>query len=223
MIEKTVVIHKLGQTLRLSPARCIFWEEEALLLLSDLHIGKVAHFRKSGIAIPNQLFQEDINRLSCLVDEFKPRTILVTGDFFHSLANGEHQLFGEWRASLNTTKILLVRGNHEVLPDAAYEDLGIEVVGKEYHIPPFSFIHEKPQLSNDDVFWFTGHIHPGIKFGGKGRQSLVLPCFHFASNHCVLPAFSRFTGKHLIEPGDGDQVFAIADGGVDGLIIPVKT
>jgi len=176
MMEKTVVIHKLGQTLRLSPARCIFWEEEALLLLSDLHIGKVAHFRKSGIAIPNQLFQEDINRLSGLV-----------------------------------------------LPDAAYEDLGIEVVGKEYHLPPFSFIHEKPQLSNDDVFWFTGHIHPGIKFGGKGRQSLVLPCFHFSANHCVLPAFSRFTGKHLIEPGEGDQVYAIADGGVDSLIVSIKT
>jgi hypothetical protein len=38
-----------------------------------------------------------------------------------------------------------------------------------------------------------------------------------------LPAFSRFTGKHLIEPGEGDQVYAIADGGVDGMIIPVKT
>lgn len=222
-METTVVIHKLGQTLRLSPERCIFWEEEALLLLSDVHIGKVAHFRKSGIAIPNQLFQEEMHRLSCLVNDFKPRTILVTGDFFHSLANSEHQLFGQWRKALNGTRILLVRGNHEVLPDAAYVDLGIEVVGKVYHIPPFSFIHEKPELSTVDVFWFSGHIHPGIKFGGKGRQSLVLPCFYFAANHCVLPAFSRFTGKHLIEPGEGDQVYAIADSGVDKMIISIKT
>jgi DNA ligase-associated metallophosphoesterase len=223
MMGKTVAIQKLGQTLRLSPARCIFWEEEQLLLLSDLHIGKVAHFRKSGIAIPNQLFQEDINRLSGLVNAFKPRTILVTGDFFHSLANVEHQFLGEWRASLNDTKILLVRGNHEVLPDNAYVDLGIEVVGKEYHIPPFSFIHERPPLSNTEGYWFTGHIHPGIRFEGKGRQSLVLPCFHFAANHCVLPAFSRFTGKHLIEPGEGDQVYAIVDTGVDNMIIPMNT
>lgn len=223
MMEKTVAIQKLGQTLRLSPERSIFWEEEGLLLLSDLHIGKVAHFRKSGIAVPNQLFQEDMHRLSCLVNDFKPRTILVTGDFFHSLANGEHQFFGKWRASLNATKILLVRGNHEVLPDDAYEDLGIEVVGKQYHIPPFSFIHEKPELSTADVFWFTGHVHPGIRFEWKGRQSLVLPCFHFAANHCVLPAFSRFTGKHLIEPGEGDQVYAIADSGIDKMIIPIKT
>lgn len=222
-MEKTVTIHKLGQTLRLSPERCIFWEEEALLLLSDLHIGKVAHFRKSGIAVPNQLFQEEMHRLSCLVNDFKPRTILVTGDFFHSLANGEHQLFGQWRKALNATRILLVRGNHEVLPDAAYVDLGIEVVGKEYHIPPFSFVHEKPVQSTVDVFWFSGHIHPGIKFGGKGRQSLVLPCFYFAANHCVLPAFSKFTGKYLIEPSRGDQVYAIADSGIDKMIIPVKT
>ena len=222
-MEKTVTIHKLGQTLRLSPERCIFWEEEALLLLSDLHIGKVAHFRKSGIAVPNQLFQEDMHRLSCLVNDFKPRIILVTGDFFHSLANGEHELFGQWRRALKATRILLVRGNHEVLPDAAYVDLGIEVVGKEYHIPPFSFIHEKPEQSTVDVFWFSGHIHPGIKFGGKGRQSLVLPCFYFDANHCVLPAFSKFTGKHLIEPSGDDQVYAIADSGIDKMIIPIKT
>ena len=223
MMGKTVAIQKLGQTLRLSPERCIFWQEKGLLLLSDLHIGKVAHFRKSGIAVPNQLFQEDMHRLTGLVNDFKPRTILVTGDFFHSLANGEHQFFGQWRSSLHATTILLVRGNHEVLPDAAYEDLGIGVVGKEYHIPPFSFIHEKPQMPNANGFWCTGHIHPGIRLEGKGRQSLVLPCFHFSANHCVLPAFSRFTGKHLIEPCEGDQVYAIADGGVDNMIIPIKT
>jgi DNA ligase-associated metallophosphoesterase len=221
-MDKAVVISKLGQTLRLSAERCIFWEDEKVLLLSDMHIGKVAHFRKSGIAIPNQLFQEDMQRLTGLVDHFKPRTILVTGDFFHSLANGEHQYFGHWREALTDTRILLVRGNHEVLSDHSYADLGIEVVGKTYHIPPFSFVHEMPSMPTADGFWFSGHIHPGVRLGGKGRQSIVLPCFHFTANQCVLPAFSRFTGKHLIEPSEGDQVYAIADREGARILIPIK-
>jgi uncharacterized protein len=221
-MDKTVVVSKLGQTLRLSAERCIFWEEQKVLLLSDMHIGKVAHFRKSGIAIPSQLFHEDILRLTGMVNYFNPRTLLVTGDFFHSSANGEHQFFGDWRASLTDTRILLVRGNHEVLPNQSYADLGIEVVGKEYHIPPFSFVHEMPSMPTIEGFWFSGHIHPGVRLGGKGRQSLVLPCFHFTTNHCVLPAFSRFTGKHLIDPNDQDQVYAIADFHGEGVVIPVK-
>jgi hypothetical protein len=50
----------------------------------------------------------------------------------------------------------------------------------------------------------------------------VLPCFHFTANQCVLPAFSRFTGKHLIEPSEGDQVYAIADREGARILIPIK-
>ena len=41
-----------NQTFLLSAQRTVFWEEEKTLILSDLHLGKSGHFRKSGIAIP---------------------------------------------------------------------------------------------------------------------------------------------------------------------------
>src|SRR5882762_3732766 len=85
------------QQLWLSPDRCIFWEEEKALILSDLHFGKTGHFRKSGIAVPQSLYHEDLQRLLTLIQYFQPRQLLVVGDLFHSRENKELALFRRWR------------------------------------------------------------------------------------------------------------------------------
>ena len=85
-----------GQRLWISPERCMFWEEQRMLILSDLHIGKTAHFRKAGIAVPQQLFQEDMHRLYQQIHHFNPDRILITGDLFHSHTNVEHDVFARW-------------------------------------------------------------------------------------------------------------------------------
>lgn len=207
-----VLLEWHGQRLWLSPGRCMYWEEQRMLVLSDLHIGKAAHFRKAGIPIPQQVFQEDLLRLFQQVHLFKPEIILVTGDLFHSRANAEHDWFARWREALGSTKVLLVKGNHEILQDQAYEELGIEVVGSRYECGPFCFSHDMTTETGDGKYLFSGHVHPGVKISGKGKQSVVLPCFHFMPHAAILPAFSHFSGKHLIESKKGDQVFAILDG-----------
>ena len=50
------------------------------------------------------------------------------------------------------------------------------------------------------TYFFSGHIHPGIRIDGAGRQSLYFPCFYFGKKYAVLPAFSRFTGAAVIYP-----------------------
>jgi DNA ligase-associated metallophosphoesterase len=206
-----LLISKFGQKLWLSPNRCIFWEDKSILILSDLHIGKSAHFRKSGIAVPGLIFKEDMNRLASILDHYSPDTLLVTGDFFHSIANEEHESFKEWRDNYKDLRCCMVRGNHEVLSDQAYAQLGIEVLGTDYTIGPFYFIHEKPDVVPADSFSFSGHVHPGIRLSGIGKQSITLPCFYFTQNQCILPAFSRFTGKYLVQPLAGDEVFAVVE------------
>ena len=57
----------LTQQLWLSAHRCIFWEEKKALLVSDLHFGKTGHFRKSGIAVPQAVYKEDLQRLVHLI------------------------------------------------------------------------------------------------------------------------------------------------------------
>jgi len=200
------------QTLWLSPARCIFWEEESALILSDLHFGKSGHFRKSGINIPQSIFKDDLQKLFSQIQFFKPRTLLIAGDMFHSTANKEIDLFLKWRNDIPNVDFCLIKGNHDILSKNFYKDAGIKVFENKLAIKNFCFVHDIKASCNSDnekLFTFSGHIHPGIKLEGAGKQSIMLPCFYFGKKYAVLPAFSAFTGMAKIKPAKGDKVFAL--------------
>lgn len=182
------------------------------MIVSDLHFGKTGHFRKSGIAVPQTVYKEDMQRLINLIQFFKPEQLIVVGDFFHSHANKELDFFLKWRGDLESLNITLVKGNHDILKKDWYKNAGITVVDDCYRIAPFAFAHDITACAPDDEHYlFSGHIHPGIYLSGAGRQSLRLPCFYFTKDYAVLPAFSRFTGVALVDPQAGETVFAIAD------------
>ena len=61
---RTLEIEVLGEKLLLCNQKVMFWEAQSMLILSDMHIGKSAHFRKNGIAIPNSVLKNDLNKLS---------------------------------------------------------------------------------------------------------------------------------------------------------------
>jgi len=205
------VLYKLQhQNLWLTAQRSIFWEEQKALILSDLHFGKTGHFRKSGIPVPPMVYKEDLQRLVALLNYFAPEQLIVVGDFFHSHANTELEWFKKWRDDLSYIKIVLVKGNHDILKDAWYKQANIEVIEKELLIQPFLFTHDNC-MRKKGVYSFCGHVHPGIYLHGLGKQGIRLPCFYFAKDHCILPAFSRFTGMALIEPAQNENVFAIVE------------
>jgi len=197
------------QHLWLSPDRCVFWEEEKALILSDLHFGKTGHFRKAGIGVPQSLYKEDLHRLLSLIQYFQPRQLLVVGDLFHSRENKELALFVRWRNDLPDLSIRLIKGNHDILHDDWYRDAGIETIPDQLQIGEFSFMHDITECTNINAYCFSGHIHPGIIISGLGKQHLRLPCFYFGEDYAVLPAFSRFTGTASIDPSPGSNVFAI--------------
>jgi DNA ligase-associated metallophosphoesterase len=206
------VLH--NQTLWLSPARCIYWEEEKALILSDLHFGKTGHFRKSGIGVPQSIFKEDLQRLFTQIQFFKPLTLLIAGDMFHSAANKEIDFFLKWRNDLPDVNFHLIKGNHDILSDKFYEEANIKVARKKLSIRNFCFTHDfASECENDEeeLFTFSGHIHPGIKLSGNGKQSFMLPCYYFSKKYAVLPAFSMFTGLYKIRPLKQDNVFALIE------------
>lgn len=205
------------QTLWLSSARCIFWEEENLLILSDLHFGKSGHFRKSGIGIPQNIFKEDLQRLFAQIQFFKPASVLVAGDMFHSKANKEVDFFLKWRNDIIGLKFFLIRGNHDILSKAFYKEAQIQVFENTFELRNFCFTHDISHYCEEgekELFTFSGHIHPGIKMNGLGYQSLMLPCFYFGKKYAVLPAFSAFTGLAKIKPSSSDNVFVIVENSV---------
>lgn len=205
------------QTFWLSPESCLFWEEEKSLIVSDIHFGKSGHFRKEGIGIPQAVFKEDLQRLFAQIQFFKPKHLLVVGDFFHSKMNNEILLFEKWRKDLPALPVHLVKGNHDILAESWYADNHIQLHQEELNISNFTFVHEQTARTADDdsvsktSYTFSGHVHPGISIQGMGRQSLRFPCFYFSESHAILPAFGRFTGLHSIKPKKKDKVFAIVN------------
>lgn len=205
------ILHKIHhQNFWLSAQRSVFWEGQKALIVSDLHFGKIGHFRKSGIAVPQTVYKEDLQRLIDLLHYFKPEQLIVVGDFFHSHANTELDWFKKWRNDFSSLKILLVKGNHDILKDRWYEETAIEIIENELQINSFLFMHDKCE-DRKEVYTFCGHIHPGIIINGLGKQSLRFPCFYFAKNYCILPAFSKFTGAVGMDASSANSIYAIVE------------
>lgn len=208
----------------MSPHRSLFWEEQRSLILSDLHFGKTGHFRKAGIAVPQSVYREDLLRLLSLIQYFQPQQLLVVGDLFHSRENKELDLFLKWRNDFPHLDIHLVQGNHDILHDRWYAQAGIGLSKDILSLGPFSFVHDIAGVEVETAaareggdinpYYFSGHLHPGIRISGMGKQSVQLPCFYFGEEYAVLPAFGRFTGTVSIAPSPGDNVFSILPAGI---------
>ncbi len=199
------------QTLWLSAERCIFWENQKALIVSDLHFGKSGHFRKSGIGVPQNVYKEDLQRLFSLIQFFNPEKLLIVGDMFHSHANKEVELFAKWRNDLPDLSVQLIKGNHDILTEKYYKNAGITTTKGNLSIDKFCFTHDIALTCQSDVseteYTFSGHIHPGVSISGTGKQSIYLPCFYFGKRYAVLPAFSKFTGLSKVRSGNDNDIF----------------
>ena len=198
----------------MSAERALFWENESTLIVADLHIGKTGHFRKAGIGVPQSVYKDDLHRLLAQILFFKAERLIIVGDLTHSTANKELDLFRRWRKDFPSLDVQLVKGNHDILEEKWYGESDITVSAGQLQVNKFLFVHDilkagiKPSKGQ---YLFSGHLHPGISIKGRGRQSLNFPCFYFAKKHCVLPAFSRFTGTYKVEPTESESAFAIIE------------
>lgn len=202
----------LNNRFLITPGRSIFWEDEKALIISDLHLGKSGHFRKSGIGIPQSVLMEDMQRLIAQIQFFKPVQLIIVGDLFHSDANKEHDLFLKWRNDLGYLEVHLIKGNHDILHKNWYKEANIIIHDHILTIGNFSFIHDINDCPEAEKnYCFSGHIHPAVRLTGAGRQALRLACFYFGEKYAVLPAFGKFTGTFIVEPGKRDTVFGLVD------------
>ncbi len=195
----------------LLPEKALYWKEEQTLIVADLHIGKVGHFRKAGIPIPKVMEQEELAVLSDLIRVLSPKKLLLLGDLFHSELNNDWNWLQLWAAQFPSLKIILIKGNHDILHKDIYEEAGV-IVLDELVLGPFTFVHEPPSKALPipaNTYFICGHIHPGVKIRGQARQSLLLSCFHFAEHQAVLPAFGKFTGKYCLPVTAGTKVFGV--------------
>lgn len=198
-----------GTEFILSKERVIYWPNTTTLVLSDLHLGKTGHFRKNGIGVPQTVFVEDMQRFASAISFFNPKRIIIIGDLFHSHHNLELEMFSRWRNDFGAIDFLLVKGNHDILSNEWYENVGITIHKQIFSEASFSFVHDTTDFKADNNFCFSGHIHPGVQLKGLGKQTMRFPCFYFSANQAILPAFSKFTGFVSMKHGKKDTVVAI--------------
>ncbi len=200
----------------LLPEKALFWPAQSALLLADLHLGKVAHFRKAGMALPLAAGQANFGLLSQLLGRFpQAERVIFLGDLFHSDHNADWENFCAWRHQFAERQLVLVRGNHDRLAARHYAEAQLEVTDV-LRLDNLCLLHHPPAPRSlpAGTAALAGHVHPAVRLRGPGGDALHLPCFWFGTTHGLLPAFGDFTGTHVLRPRARDRVFVIAEGRV---------
>lgn len=196
--------------LALLPQKAVFFEDYRMLLIADLHLGKVNHFRRSGIAVPTSINTKNLESLIALIQQLDPKRVIFLGDLFHSHYNDEWEALGQVVRHFSTCQFELVRGNHDIMSALQYERCHLQV-HEQLELGSFLLTHEPMDKIPSGRYNIYGHIHPGVRLLGKGRQSITLPCFYFGQHQAIIPAFGSFTGYVRIPVRKKDKVFVIAD------------
>ncbi len=199
-----------GHHFVLLPQKAVFWKEQKTLLIGDLHLGKITHFRKAGIAIPSVAQHYNFATLDTLVMTSNAERIIFLGDLFHHHYNSEWDSFALWRKKYPALKMVVVLGNHDILPMSLFNECNMCV---EDHLVEngFLFTHHPLDVIDSTIFVFCGHIHPVFCLRSAIKQSIKLPCFVKDEQQMVLPSFGVFTGGYEMNAQVGRQIYVIAE------------
>jgi DNA ligase-associated metallophosphoesterase len=179
----------------------LFWEEERLLVVSDLHLEKGSSFAGRGVLLPPYDTAATLGRLAAVAGRHDPRRVIALGDSFHDRdAHGRLSVPDrEALAALQARRDWIwIAGNHDpALPD----DLG-GVVASEVAIGPLTFRHEPTGAAGE----IAGHLHPKARVSTRGR-AVERRCFAADGERVVMPAFGAYAGGLSIRDGAFAKIF----------------
>jgi DNA ligase-associated metallophosphoesterase len=180
-----------GVTLVADIAGALYWPEERLLVVSDLHLEKGSSFATRGILLPPYDTAATLARLAGLIGRYAPGIVVALGDNFHD-QGGPARLAAADRATLFELQRgrdwIWIAGNHDPEPR---DGIG-GAFAHSLALGSLLFRHEpEPRIEYDGEI--AGHLHPSARVHRRGR---VLTRRCFASDGCrvVMPAFGAYTG-----------------------------
>lgn len=189
-------------TLHADCAGVLYWPQERLLAVADLHFEKGSSFAQRGMLLPPYDTAATLHRLSILIERYAPRTVVALGDSFHD-GDGPARLAPGDRAMLANLQRgrqwVWIAGNHD--PDPSDEVGGI--FAQVLRIGPLTFRHI-PEGGDGEI---AGHLHPSARVSVRGH-SIVRRCFAADAARIVMPAFGAYTGGLSIR----DRAFAAVFG-----------
>ena len=133
----------------------LFWEEQSLLVVSDLHLEKGSSFAARGVLLPPYDTVATLGRLAAVIARHDPRMVIALGDSFHD-RDAHDRLSAPDRDAIAALQArrdwIWISGNHD---PALPSDLG-GVVASEVAIGPIAFRHEPTGAAGE----IAGHLHP---------------------------------------------------------------
>lgn len=204
-----------GEEVILLAGKALYWPTEKILFVADCHFGKVAHFRRAGIGLPQEAGLDTFADLHKLLHRFPVDKLVILGDAFHSEANQDTDRFRQWRMLFPELGIDLILGNHDMASLRELRHLDVRLF-PELTLGPFTCRHDLPSQPEAGLFYFFGHLHPGVTLS-LGRTHVKVPCFWKGPNFLCFPAFGRFTGSVAVNPDDTDELFALTPGKIHRL------
>ena len=201
----------------LMPEGAVYWPEDKALIIADLHLGKVTHFRKAGIAVPLEAKNSNWRALNNVIEACNPKKVIFLGDLFHSHYNAEWKELLNLMDTYTDLEFRLVVGNHDILDLEIYKDSPL-ILSEEYIKKSFVMTHHPLDEIECGSFNFCGHIHPSIRLTGQALQSVKLSCYYLTDNQMILPAFGTFTGTKNLDIEAASRIYGI----VEGEIIKIK-
>ena len=183
----------------------LLWEEQRLLVVSDLHLEKGSSFAARGVLLPPYDTVATLGRLASAIARHDPRVVIALGDSFHDRT--AHQRLSvpdrEAIAALQARRDWIwISGNHD---PALTSDLG-GIVASEVAIGPILFRHE-PTGETGEI---AGHLHPKARVATRARW-LERRCFASDGERLVMPAFGAYAGGLSIRDDAFSKIFRNPD------------
>jgi hypothetical protein len=179
-----------GTTLVADPAGALYWPDERLLAVADLHLEKGSAFATRGVLLPPYDTTATLARLARLIEHYSPALVVALGDSFHD-GGGPARMPEVSRTALAVLQRgrdwLWLAGNHD--PDPPHGIGGSAAT--ELAIGPLTFRHEpSPHAVDGEI---AGHLHPSARVAQRGR-GVARRCFAADSKRMVMPAFGAYAG-----------------------------
>lgn len=196
-------IHLAGERLMLDPMGALFWPEQRLLAISDLHLEKGSSFARRGMLLPPWDTHATLDRLTLLLRRWSPAIVVALGDSFHD-ASGSARLPATEQHRLNAMtrahQFIWVQGNHDPTPPDGLGGKWVET----HNTGTMVFRHQA--ITAADPGEVVGHHHP--KATVKAPAGTVSrPCFVFDGRRLMMPAFGAYTGGLDIRNPEINRLF----------------
>jgi uncharacterized protein len=195
------VLDVMGVSFIAELSGALFWEEQSLLVVSDLHLEKGSSFARRGVLLPPYDSAATLALLGLVIGRRNPQTVIALGDSFHD-RDAHNRLSTADREGIVAMQArrdwIWISGNHDPAPPS---DLG-GIVAHEVAIGPISFRHEPTGAPGE----IAGHLHPKARVSTRGR-SMERRCFACDGERAVMPAFGAYTGGLSIRDAAFAKIF----------------